>query len=340
MASFLELPFDSMNEADVREEVICELVKTLGYRTGTSADVVREQGLRYSHLYIGRKDPQRDPVLRGKADYILEVNKRVRWVIEAKAPSVELGLDDIEQAWSYANHAEVRAVYFVLCNGRRLVIYSTNHGPAVPPLLDVPYEQLSDRLGDISNFLSPSAIERDFPDLAANASPPIGPGLRSIVRISSGVIRYLKSSQPNNPALTRIQTFITEGAVERNGDGNLVAYLKTYAPIREMQELNERLGYDGFEMRSPDSTISTDALSPTVFTNEMQVTLPRGTLILDMNTWQQMPMPFDVTGGTVSQARGILAGKTFSGDFVSKLDFGQTGIPPVVLEGDFFIHLV
>ena len=56
--------------------------------------------------YLGRKDPSRDPELRGKADYILEVRRRVRWVLEAKAPGVELGENDYEQAWSYANHPE------------------------------------------------------------------------------------------------------------------------------------------------------------------------------------------------------------------------------------------
>ena len=61
---------------------------------------------------------KKDPLLRGKADYILEASGKVRWVIEAKAPDVQIDIDAIEQAWSYASHAEIRAVYFVLSNGK------------------------------------------------------------------------------------------------------------------------------------------------------------------------------------------------------------------------------
>ena len=79
--------------------------------------VIREQSLRYPRKFLGRKDLSKDPELRGKADYILEAKRKVRWVLEAKAPDGQITQDDIEQAWSYANHPEVRAVYFVLCNG-------------------------------------------------------------------------------------------------------------------------------------------------------------------------------------------------------------------------------
>ncbi len=144
MPDFPALPFDRMNEADVREEVISPLIRSLGYRTGTENNVVREQGLRYPRQYLGRKDPARDPGLRGKADYILEVKGRVRWVIEAKAPGVELGPNDSEQAWSYANHPEVRAVYYALCNGWQLSIYSTSHGPNSGALLKIDYSALAE----------------------------------------------------------------------------------------------------------------------------------------------------------------------------------------------------
>ncbi|MEW6165632.1 MAG: hypothetical protein AB1642_11275 [Pseudomonadota bacterium] len=328
-----------MNEADVREDVIAPLIKQLGYRIGTEFNIVREQGLRYEHLYLGRKVPERDPILRGKADYILEVRERVRWVIEAKAPSVELGPNDIEQAWSYANHPEVRAVYFVLCNGQRLIIYSTNQGPNAPALLDVAYSEFATRLADIVNLLGPAAIERDFPNLAPNASPPIGPGLRSIIRVTSGVIRYLKSTQPDNPALLRMQTFITSGSVERV-DNRLVAYLKTHAPIREMQELNEQLGYDGFEMTSTDSVVSVDPGRPTTFISDRVVILPKGTVVTNLNTWQRAPMPFEITAHTITRAIGTLNGNTFSGAFMMEMKFQPQLTPPITLDGDFSIHVI
>ena len=108
MQGFPLLPFERMNEADVREEVLAPIIRILGYRTGTEFNVIREQGLRYSKLYLGRKNPSKDPELRGKADYILEIRDRVRWVLEAKAPCVDIAANDIEQAWSYANHPLIR----------------------------------------------------------------------------------------------------------------------------------------------------------------------------------------------------------------------------------------
>jgi len=88
-------------------------------------------------VYLGRKDSKKDPVLRGKADYILEAGGEVRWVIEGKAPSCAIDADEIEQAWTYANHPEVRAVYFSLCNGKRLSVYQTNRGAESPPILSI-----------------------------------------------------------------------------------------------------------------------------------------------------------------------------------------------------------
>ena len=61
MQSFPSLPFDRMGEADVREEVLAPLVRSLGYRTGGEHDVIREQSLRYPKIFLGRKNPAKDP---------------------------------------------------------------------------------------------------------------------------------------------------------------------------------------------------------------------------------------------------------------------------------------
>ncbi len=168
---FEPLKFEELNETDIREEVLAPLVRTLGYRSGTSHNVIREQSLRYPRAFLGRKDVKKDPLLRGKADYILEANGKVRWVIEAKAPDVEINIDSIEQAWSYANHAEVRAVYFVLSNGKILQIFQTNQGPNSGPIFSVTYEALEQKLSNIKNILSPEAILRDHPEIAPVTLP-------------------------------------------------------------------------------------------------------------------------------------------------------------------------
>ena len=38
-------------------------------------------------------------------------------------------LDVIEQAGTYSNHPEVRAIYFVISNGRTLTVFRTTDGP-------------------------------------------------------------------------------------------------------------------------------------------------------------------------------------------------------------------
>jgi hypothetical protein len=74
------LKFDELSETNVREEVITAFLRALGYRSGTENNVIREQLLRYARALLGRKNPPKDPPLRGKADDILEVHGAVRWV--------------------------------------------------------------------------------------------------------------------------------------------------------------------------------------------------------------------------------------------------------------------
>lgn len=338
MTCFPSLPFVRMNESDVREEVIAPLLRALGYRTGTDFDVIREQGLRYPRRSLGRKDPSRDPELRGKADYILEVRRRVRWVIEAKAPSVELSSNDFEQAWSYASHPEVRAVYFVVCNGLRTMVFSTSNGPDVPAILDLEYDDLSTRLPDIVNLLGWASIERDFPDVVMQSTPPLGPGLRSIVRVASGVIRYLQSSL-NNPALQQLQTFVNDGSLERDESGCLTAYLKTSAPVREIQEFNEKLGFDGFELKSTDHILSVDPRQPSVFTYQASLNFPAGSELLDVSTWRRVVLPVSLQCNINATATGVLSGTEFWGTFLSSLTYETVPTQPLRLDGDFRLRL-
>ena len=315
MPHFPPLPFTRMGEADVREEVLAPLVRLLGYRTGTEFDVIREQSLRYPKVFLGRKNPTKDAELRGKADYILEVAGHARWVLEAKAPGVEIDIDSIEQAWTYANHAEVRAVYFALCNGLELKVFATQSAPSVGAFLTVPYEELEHRLPQLENVLGPNALRRDFPDQLALVGQPLGPGLRAFARVASGMIMYQKSTLPQ-PMLSQMQIAIVDGAVERDEKGQLVAYLRTQSPLRSFQELNESLGLDGFEMSSRDTEISLDPSRPTEFAYRASVTLPEGSESLDTNTWKKVKLPItmhcDVTARQPATLRIRLSVVTLS----------------------------
>jgi len=336
---FEEMNFENLNETDVREEILAPLVRRLGYRSGTENNVIREQSLRYPRLFLGRKDSKKDPHLRGKADYILEAGGKIRWVIEAKAPDSEINIDEIEQAWTYANHPEVRAVYFVLSNGKKVLIYQTNRGPSVGPLLTINYDQLNDQsyYQQIENILSPASVLRDHPQCEIDTGRPLGTGLRSFARITNGLVRYERNSL-GIPVLNELQTSIAEGAVERDEEGRLVAFVKTIGPSRSLQELNERLGLTSFEMISADAVLSSNSDQPTIFDYYHTVKFPAGEELLDLSTWRHITLPSNLTCEVAAKAAGFLSDNTFSGVFITKMRYLEPRIE-IELTGSFYIHL-
>jgi hypothetical protein len=335
----ISLPLNGYNESDVREEVIAPLLRRLGYRSGSANNIIREQFLRYPRLSLGLRNPKKDPELRGKADYILEVDKRHRWVIEAKGAEVTISDNDIEQAWTYANHPEVRALYFVLCNGRILLIHKTAHGPGAAAVLSLTYEQLQsvDGFQCLANLLGPEALVRDFPEIKIDVGVPIVPGLRSVARITNGVIRYEKNSL-ELPFLNELHTSIQEGAVERDDAGRLVVFVKTLAPSRSLQEFNERLGLSTFELVSESTRLSTDAQRPSVFVYDNRIILPAGERILDLRTWTQVEIPFNLTCDLKARAEGSFEKGMVSGIFTTDMQYLQLSFN-LRMSGSFELHL-
>lgn len=334
---FEPLQFEKMNEADVREEVLAPLVGILGYRSGHIHNVIREQSLRYPRIFLGRKNPKKDSLLRGEADYILEADGKVRWVIEAKAPNVEINIDEIEQAYSYANHPEIRAVYFVLSNGKTFQIFQTNQGPESMPVFSITYSELTEKISCIKNILSPEAILRDHPAITPDFGEPLAPGLRSVVRIANGLIKYEKNTL-GLPVFNELQTGIAGGAIERDEKRRMVACIRTTGPSRSLQELNERLGLSIFEMISDDSTISTDPEKPSLFIYENTVILPSGEELLDLNTWKKVTLTNNISCHTVTKARGFLEGNKFAGQFITEMNYLETRMV-VKMTGSFEVFL-
>jgi hypothetical protein len=336
---FPPLRFEKFNETDVREEIIAPLLCQLGYMTGTDNNIIREQSLRYPKSSLGRKDQKKDPELRGKADYILEVGNRLRWVIEAKAPEVEIDdLDAIEQAWTYASHPEIRAIYYALCNGRTLLVFRTVHGPKAAAIFALPYEEFDGRFQSLINLLSPEALTLSFPDAKIDEGRPLAPGLRSVTRITNGIIRYEHNSL-DLPLLDELQVWITDGAVERDETtGKLIAFLKTNIGTRSLQELNERLGIAEFEMLSEDAELSTDSSCPTVFWYRGTIALAAGEEIFNLATWQRVKLLQNVTCDIVSKGQGVYRERSFSGVFESFTRYHEVGLV-LTLSGSFEIHL-
>jgi len=126
---FPEFDFNQMNKTDVREEIQSPLLRELCYQSGTSNNIIREQLLRYPQAQMGKEKPDKDPPLKRKVDCICVVDNSIQWVIEAKSLNVDLTVTEINQAYTYTNHPEVRAVYYCVTNGKIFNIYQTTQGP-------------------------------------------------------------------------------------------------------------------------------------------------------------------------------------------------------------------
>ena len=251
---FGDFDFSKMNETDVRENIIAPLLRELGYRHSTSADVITEQSLRYPRIHLGRKK-KGDPLLRGKADYILEVDRRLRWVAEVKSPLASIEPDDRDQAWSYAAHSEVKGIFYLVTDGKIFELYQTCDAPPAQPLVTMRYEDLREKLHLLSNVLSPDSMRRDFKAFVLDSGKPLGIGLRSFAKVTSGSLTYLSITPPLIGAeIVGLTNYIKEGSVERS-EGQILAYLKIGSSRRQIDEFNRALGLEVFELSTGDALI-------------------------------------------------------------------------------------
>jgi hypothetical protein len=333
---FGEMKFNQMNETDVREDIISPLLHKLGYRKGTEFDIIRAISLRYPKKILGRKK-KADPLLRGEADYICDVKNKIRWVIEAKSPDINISIDDLEQAYSYAVHQEVRAIYYCLSNGRTINFYETMKGAIDEPLLSVNYDDLTNDFQKISNLVSPEALMRDYPDYQIDVGKSLVPGSRSFAKIINGSITYENNSW-GLPNLIGMTVAIKGGSVERKEGGGILAYLETLSPYDALQKLNERLGLGKFEVFCKDDELSIHPSKPSIFLNELIVEIPAGERLLNMLTWQEVvtTVPIKIYSKTI--AAGHYDGEKFLGKF--QVEFGGDQLPSnCVSDGKFEIYI-
>jgi hypothetical protein len=329
--------FSEMNETDVREELLSPLLDHLGYHAGAEGRVVRELPLRYQRLFLGRKNPKTDPLLKGRADYVLEVRDHARWVVEAKAPSASIDEDAIEQARSYAIHPEVNAVYFALSNGRRFCVYKTSAPPGSEPLLDFSYQEMSSNLARLEGLLSVEAIKRDYRDFF-DAGEPLGNGLRSIAKIASGTIEYDNCSVPI-PALQELSISIVDGVIERGVGGVLVASVITRGPVRSTQQVLSKMGLDKLEYISTDNQLSAEANKPTIFEYRGTAVFLAGEKMRNVADWTEVELPFDIRCEVTSVVKVTLSELAISGVIENRLNIVEFD-QEVQFDGRVYVRLV
>jgi len=107
-------------EDSVREELVAPLLRALGYSAGGPDRIIRSRGLEHPFVQIGT----RRHGIRIIPDYLLQVGGENAWILDAKAPGevIDTG-ENVEQAYSYAIHRDIRVQLYALCNGREIVIF-------------------------------------------------------------------------------------------------------------------------------------------------------------------------------------------------------------------------
>ncbi len=320
---FGNFDFGRMNETEVRENIVAPLIGILGYRHSTENDVIAEQVLQYPHVSLGRKK-KGDPLLRGKADYILEAMRKYRWVIEVKTPGAPLSDDDTQQAYSYAIHPEVKAIYYMVTNGREFRVFRSIDSPKTPPVLSFPYDDLSRQLHSIRNTLSPDALLRDYPSFKLDTGRPLGGGLRSFAKVTNGYMRIDSVTPhglpPGAPAdgfqrLVGLQGFVREGSIERRGENEIAAYLRFGAAFAQLDDISRAWGLDVMELTASAGELATDPNTPTIFSSQKQFSVACGSQSFDFISGSYQTMPFDMDFSTVTEVRTVLTGNRLDGRY-------------------------
>lgn len=233
---FQPIDFSTLKEQGVREAILAPMLNALGYRHGGPNNIDYEVPIPYPRIQMGKRKPT-DPPLEGRADYICTVDSKYRWTLEAKAPDVPIGTKEIEQAYSYAYHPAIHGIYFCLCNGREFRIYQTLLGPTAEPIYSTNYESLKEHFQILKNTLLPESIARDWKAHTVDVGKPVGPGLRSLVKITGGYIEYEKNSF-NHPVLNGLINTITSGSIYRDEGGRLTCFILTMSSHSVIQLFN------------------------------------------------------------------------------------------------------
>ena len=311
---FGQHPFARYSENDVRENIIRPLIVKLGYPPEM---VTTQLALKYRRLFLGRKKGEdKDRPLRGEADYILDVDDRLRWVIEAKKPGV-ITDDDREQAYSYAMHPEVRAVIFAVISGTHFEIYHTFENPGAGPLLSFSYDQLPSRFQSLANVVSPDALRRNHPKLEIDVGKPLAPGLRSFAKVEKGKLTYTESP-PYIENVVGLTVHLTEGSIVRSEGGGIVALIKPSFHHSSMSQFSQAIDATEVELTTADEVISSDPENPTVFTQVREITVEKGTPVPSFSSFATTIAPVSASGITLIEVSGYVAGTKFIGSLVAR----------------------
>jgi hypothetical protein len=341
---FPDFDIESMNESDVDGDIVRPFCRALGYSHGNRDALFRTQTpLKYDALFLGHKS-KNDPVITGKPDFVCEVVGFSRWVIESKAPNVNLSLKDSQQAYTYAAHPEIAAEFYVLTNGREFRVYRI--GNPNDPVMSWAASETEARLAAIENLLGPAAMRERVPRV--DLGKPLARNVPSAVRLVGGFVHYQETEQfpPAELNINGMQSTVVDGAVTRDGEGKIVAFVDVKFPFAAMDVISRQVGLIPYRFTTGDEFISSNRERPSLMQHYDVVFTPAGTIlpttplspggVVEIDNYQEM----------FTQALGFIDGNCFKGLLLIEIqvNYHLPGSPTpvsssrIVQRGDFEIR--
>lgn len=330
----------SFNEVEIRFHIIDPTLKMLGYTGNEQVFLKLEEKLEYPYYHIGHKAKKKDLPL-GFPDYRAGLKgRRGSFIAEAKAASIAISKKDIEQAHSYASHAQVGANYFILCNGKEFMVFETLSGPECKPICSIPLAQLDERFHELENILSPTNLAKNC-EVSYDTGLKLCEGLGSAVKIHSGeynmddweyriftndtdITNQLRESFPQIAELDKQLVFletefilkVSEGIAERDENGRIHASLIFEGATKNNQTGMELLGIDKMLFSTGEKYLSIDPKNPTVFETTAEFSLTEGTMIPPM-FGEAIPVDADVEGDLFITTRIHKDGDHLCGEYAA-----------------------
>jgi len=313
-----------MNEATVRGEKLDPLLQLLGYKFNTDLNVYREHQFSYPKVSLGRKG-KNDAAIIGKPDYICEARGIATWVLEAKAESSALGTEVDAQAYTYAAHPEIRALYYALSNGVQFALYRTISPTNSPPLIVVSLENLEIAAALLSQYLSKDALL----EAARNHQDNIDLDSKSLT-ITGGSAYFdkidfdIEAPEPYRQMIisqSKDQIDLLDGTIYpieqgklRSEDGILDLVVEIGGQTKRDIEFQRLIGIDIMNFQSTSSEISRDKEIPTIFQTVQHALLRPGDTIQSSRVSPTvLPIPMEIK--ILVDAFVYLDGNKIKGEF-------------------------
>lgn len=151
---FTILHSPDFKEDAVREELITPLLRSLEYSASGDNKIIRSKGLKHPFVHIGTRRQSINII----PDYLLIVNKENKWILDAKASNEEIKKGaNLEQAFSYAIHPDVRVSLYALCNGKEFIVF---HISKIEPILYFKLQEIGKYWEQLYKLLSPIGLTK------------------------------------------------------------------------------------------------------------------------------------------------------------------------------------